>query len=63
MAFLRNAYLLINYGDFLYGLFMVKIELLLQFAMCIMWVSAALAYDFDLGGYENCQCESVLSRM
>ena len=45
----------INYGDFLYGLFMVKIELLLQFAFAILWVSAALAYDKDLGGYENCQ--------
>lgn len=45
----------INYGDFLYGLFMVKIELLLQFAMCVLWVSGALAYACDLRGRENCQ--------
>ncbi|KAJ1025893.1 hypothetical protein NDA16_002519 [Ustilago loliicola] len=45
----------INYGDFLYGLFMVKIELLLQFAMCVLWVSGALAYACDLRGKENCQ--------
>lgn len=45
----------INYGDFLYGLFMVKIELLLQFAMCVLWVSGALAYASDLRGYENCE--------
>ena len=45
----------INYGDFLYGLFMVKIELLLQFAMCVLWVSGALAYANDLRGRENCQ--------
>lgn len=48
----------INYGDFLYGFFMMKIELLFQFAMCILWVSAAIAYDQDFGGYSNCQCES-----
>lgn len=47
----------IHYGDFLYSLFMVKIELLLQFAMCVLWVSGALAYANDLRGYENCQCE------
>lgn len=47
----------INYGDFLYSLFMVKIELLLQFAMCVLWVSGAIAYASDLRGYENCQCE------
>ncbi|EST09177.1 hypothetical protein PSEUBRA_001128 [Kalmanozyma brasiliensis GHG001] len=48
----------INYGDFLYGLFMVKIELLLQFAMCVLWVSGALAFANDLrpgAGNENCQ--------
>ncbi|ETS65361.1 hypothetical protein PaG_00094 [Moesziomyces aphidis] len=45
----------INYGDFLYSLFMVKIELLLQFAMCVLWVSGALAYANDLRGRENCQ--------
>lgn len=45
----------INYGDFLYGLLMVKIELLLQFAMCVLWVSGALAYACDLRGRENCQ--------
>lgn len=45
----------INYGDFLYGLFMVKIELLLQFAMCVLWVSGALAYASDMRGKENCQ--------
>ncbi|SNX86446.1 uncharacterized protein MEPE_05155 [Melanopsichium pennsylvanicum] len=45
----------INYGDFLYSLFMVKIELLLQFAMCVLWVSGALAYASDLRGRENCQ--------
>ncbi|CBQ69395.1 conserved hypothetical protein [Sporisorium reilianum SRZ2] len=45
----------INYGDFLYGLFMVKIELLLQFAMVVLWVSGALAYACDLRGRENCQ--------
>lgn len=45
----------IQYGDFLYSLFMVKIELLLQFAMCVLWVSGALAYASDLRGYENCQ--------
>ncbi|TKY88540.1 hypothetical protein EX895_002528 [Sporisorium graminicola] len=45
----------INYGDFLYGLFMVKIELLLQFSMCVLWVSGALAYACDLRGRENCQ--------
>lgn len=45
----------IRYGDFLYGLFMVKIELLLQFAMCVLWVSGALAYAVDLRGRENCQ--------
>ncbi len=38
----------INYGDFLYSLFMVKIELLLQFAMCVLWVSGALAFANDL---------------
>lgn len=45
----------IKYGDFLYGLFMVKIELLLQFAMCVLWISGALAYACDLRGRENCQ--------
>ncbi|PWN46623.1 hypothetical protein IE53DRAFT_391212 [Violaceomyces palustris] len=45
----------IQYGDFLYGLFMVKIELLLQFTMCVLWVSGALAYACDLRGRENCQ--------
>ncbi|SPO23998.1 uncharacterized protein UTRI_03461_B [Ustilago trichophora] len=45
----------IQYGDFLYSLFMVKIELLLQFAMCVLWVSGALAYACDLRGRENCQ--------
>lgn len=48
----------INYGDFLYSLFMVKIELLLQFAMCVLWVSGALAFANDLRpgeGNENCQ--------
>lgn len=45
----------INYGDFLYSLFMVKIELLLQFAMSVLWVSGALAYACDLRGKENCQ--------
>jgi hypothetical protein len=45
----------INYGDFLYSLFMVKLELLLQFAFCVLWVSGALAYANDLRGYENCQ--------
>jgi hypothetical protein len=44
----------INYGDFLYSLFMVKLELLLQFAFCVLWVSGALAYASDLRGYENC---------
>lgn len=44
----------INYGDFLYGLFMVKLELLLQFVFCVLWVSGALAYASDLRGYENC---------
>ncbi|PWN88441.1 hypothetical protein FA10DRAFT_272832 [Acaromyces ingoldii] len=44
----------INYGDFLYSLFMAKIELLLQFSFCVLWVSAALAYANDLHGYENC---------
>lgn len=34
---------------------MVKIELLLQFAMCVLWVSGALAYACDLRGRENCQ--------
>ena len=50
----------INYGDFLYSLFMVKIELLLQFAMCVLWVSGALAYSCDLGGRENCQFDGYL---
>ncbi len=45
----------INYGDFLYSLFMVKLELLLQFAMCVLWVSGSLAYANDLRGKENCQ--------
>lgn len=45
----------INYGDFLYSLFMVKLELLLQFAFCVLWVSGALAYANDLRGQENCQ--------
>lgn len=45
----------INYGDFLYSLFMVKLELLLQFAFCVLWVSGALAYANDLRGRENCQ--------
>ncbi|KAN0065461.1 hypothetical protein ACQY0O_001297 [Thecaphora frezii] len=45
----------IRYGDFLYGLFMVKVELLLQFAMCVLWISGALAYASDLRGRENCQ--------
>ncbi|KDN52344.1 hypothetical protein K437DRAFT_266706 [Tilletiaria anomala UBC 951] len=45
----------INYGDFLYGLFRVKVELLLQFTMCVLWVSGAMAYYEDLGGYQNCQ--------
>lgn len=45
----------IRYGDFLYSLFMVKLELLLQFAFCVLWVSGALAYASDLRGYENCQ--------
>lgn len=45
----------INYGDFLYGIMMVKIELLFQFAMAVLWVSGALAYANDLRGYENCQ--------
>lgn len=44
----------INYGDFLYGLMMVKIELLFQFTMAVLWVSGALAYANDLRGYENC---------
>lgn len=48
----------INYGDFLYSLFMVKIELLLQFAMCVLWISGALAYACDLRGKENCQFDS-----
>jgi hypothetical protein len=50
----------INYGDFLYGLFMVKLELLLQFTMCVLWVSGALAYASDLRGYENCQFDGYL---
>lgn len=45
----------IQYGDFLYSLFMVKLELLLQFAFCVLWVSGALAYACDLRGRENCQ--------
>ncbi|PWY98946.1 hypothetical protein BCV70DRAFT_201165 [Testicularia cyperi] len=45
----------IQYGDFLYSLFMVKLELLLQFAFCVLWVSGALAYANDLRGRENCQ--------
>ncbi|UZJ54765.1 hypothetical protein CBS101457_004085 [Exobasidium rhododendri] len=45
----------INYGDFLYSLFMVKLELLLQFTFCVLWVSGALAYASDLRGYDNCQ--------
>lgn len=44
----------INYGDFLYGIMMVKIELLFQFSMAVLWVSGALAYASDLRGYENC---------
>lgn len=44
----------IHYGEFLYGFFMVKIELLLQFAMCVLWLSGALAYAVDLRGRENC---------
>ncbi|CAO1622645.1 unnamed protein product [Parajaminaea phylloscopi] len=50
----------IRYGDFLYGLFMVKIELLLQFTMCVLWVSGALAYSVDLGGRENCLFDGYL---
>ncbi|EPQ30729.1 uncharacterized protein PFL1_01630 [Pseudozyma flocculosa PF-1] len=50
----------IRYGDFLYGLFMVKIELLLQFSMCVLWVSGALAYASDLRGRENCQFDGYL---
>lgn len=34
---------------------MVKLELLLQFTFCVLWVSGALAYANDLRGYENCQ--------
>lgn len=50
----------IKYGDFLYSIFMVKIELVLQFAMCVLWVSGALAYASDLRGYENCQFDGYL---
>lgn len=50
----------INYGDFLYGIMMVKIELLLQFAMGVLWVSGALAYAADLRGYENCTFDGYL---
>jgi len=50
----------INYGDFLYSLFMVKLELLLQFTFCVLWVSGALAYASDMRGYENCQFDGYL---
>ncbi|PWN44092.1 hypothetical protein IE81DRAFT_272012, partial [Ceraceosorus guamensis] len=50
----------INYGDFLYSLFQVKLELLLQFTFCVLWVSGAIAYAADLRGYENCQFDGYL---
>lgn len=50
----------IRYGSFLYSLFMVKLELVLQFVMCVLWVSGALAYASDLRGYENCLFDGYL---
>lgn len=45
---------MIKRGSFLSGLFMMKVELLFQFAMSSIWISGALAYAADFRGHENC---------
>ncbi|KAK0553205.1 hypothetical protein OC846_000028 [Tilletia horrida] len=45
----------IKWGDFLYGCMQARCELVFGFAMCVFWISGALAYASDLRGYENCQ--------
>lgn len=48
----------IHPGDILYTLLDVKMELLLQFSMCVLWVSGTLAYFEDLGGRGACEFDS-----
>ncbi|WFD31437.1 hypothetical protein MSPP1_002472 [Malassezia sp. CBS 17886] len=45
----------IRRGGFLDGIFMMKVEILFQFAMAAIWISGALAYATDFRGHENCQ--------
>lgn len=45
---------LFRYGTVLGIVNQVRVDLLLQFALTAIWVSAALAMASDLRGYENC---------
>lgn len=48
----------IHPGDILYSLFDVKVEVVLQFCMSVLWVSGTLAYFEDLGGRAACTFDS-----
>lgn len=45
-------------GDVLYALFDVKLEVLLQFCMSVIWISGAMAYFEDMAGRGACQFDS-----